>query len=114
MNVKYSSIIPFKGYYAINLYGTLFVRKEYKYEPIPIKTLNHKSIHTAQMKDFCKWLPIGGTVFYIIYFINWIINLILNPRYAYKSIIFEKEAYKNQRNLEYLDTRKRFACFKFK
>ena len=30
MKVKYSSIIPFKGFYAINLFGTYFIRKEYE------------------------------------------------------------------------------------
>ena len=32
MKIKYSKIIPFKGFYAINLFGTYFVRKEYEGE----------------------------------------------------------------------------------
>lgn len=32
MNVIYNSIIPFKGYIAINIFGILFARKEYKYK----------------------------------------------------------------------------------
>ena len=46
--------------------------------------------------------------FYIIYFLEWIVRLFINKN-AYRSISFEKEAYSNEDNLEYLKTRKHFA-----
>lgn len=107
MKIKYSSIIPFKGFYAINLFGTLFVRKEYKNKPISKTTLNHESIHTAQMKEL--WY----VFFYILYFIEWLVRLFITPRHAYRLLSFEQEAYDNQNNLEYLKNRKPFSWLKY-
>lgn len=42
--VLYNSIIPFKGYKAINLFGIIFARKEYTLDDVDI---NHELIHTA-------------------------------------------------------------------
>lgn len=70
MQIKYSKIIPFPGFYAINLFGTFFIREEYKNQHVSKYTLNHESIHTEQMKDFCKLLPIGGAIFYILYILE--------------------------------------------
>lgn len=119
MKIKYSSIIPFKGFLCINLYETLYVRKEakerwesdrYKYQRE--ETINHELIHEAQARDFCKVLWIGYTIFYLVYFILWLVEL-LRPPYnsAYKDICFEREAKFNQMNLDYLATRTKFACF---
>ena len=49
MKVIYNSLIPFKGFIAINLFGIVFARKEYK--ELSRRTLNHEAIHTAQMKE---------------------------------------------------------------
>ena len=50
MKIIKNSIIPFKGYLAINIFGILFVRREYAYklekEPYRTIVLNHESIHT--------------------------------------------------------------------
>ena len=50
MKIINNSIIPFKGFIAINLFGTLFVRSEYAYklelESYKAKVLNHEAIHT--------------------------------------------------------------------
>lgn len=104
MKIIYNSIIPFKGFIAINLFGVLFVRKEYKGK-IDKSTLNHESIHTAQMKELF-YIP-----FYILYFLEWVANCIVcrNMIIAYYNISFEKEAFANEVNYEYLSTRKRFA-----
>ena len=64
MKIKYSKIIPFKGFYAINLFGTYFIRKEFEGKSVPKKTLNHEAIHTEQMKE------LGYIFFYIWYFIE--------------------------------------------
>lgn len=113
MKIRYSSIIPFSGFLAINLFGTVFVREEARdriernpdrYE----KTWNHEAIHTEQMKET---LYIG---FYILYLIFWIIRL-LTPSFktAYKDISFEQEAYLNERNLDYLKTRRPYAWISY-
>lgn len=119
MKIILSSIIPFKGYLCINLYGTLYWRKEYANklndESYKKGVINHEAIHTAQMEDFCKWKPIGGTIFYIIYFFEWLFRvLFVHPfsHEAYRSISFEREAYAHEKDLDYLATRGRFAQWK--
>lgn len=106
MKIIYNSIIPFKGFSAMNLFGIMFARKECKGR-ISEKTINHESIHTAQMKE------LGYVFFYIIYFFEWIVRLFTNPGNAYRSISFEQEAYVNENNYEYLNSRKHYTWFKY-
>ena len=106
MKVIYNSIIPFKGYMAINLFGVLFVRKEYK-GAIDDIDLNHEAIHTEQIKE------LFFIFFYIIYVLEWLYRLLFTKdrfsHMAYRNISFEKEAYNNESNLNYLQNRKSFA-----
>ena len=51
MKIVYNKWIPFKGFYAINLFGIYFIREQYKDTKISEKTLNHEAIHTEQMKE---------------------------------------------------------------
>ena len=75
--------------------------------------INHESIHEAQMRDFCKWIPVGGTIFYIIYVLEWLFRVLFTKDFfkysAYKNLTFEQEAKSNETNLDYLSTRKKFA-----
>lgn len=102
MKIIRNSIIPFKGFCAINLFGVIFARHEaYLSETV----LNHERIHTAQMKE------LGYVLFYVIYLIEWLVRLLL-PGNAYRNISFEREAYNNQRNSFYLERRKSFAMWR--
>ena len=104
MKIIKNNIIPFKGFDAINLFGFIFTRKE-----ISEKTINHEYIHTAQMKELLY------IFFYIIYGIEWLIRFIIsgNSFYAYNNISFEKEAYKHQKEFNYVDwCRKPFAMWR--
>ncbi|SHG35372.1 hypothetical protein [Dysgonomonas macrotermitis] len=49
MKIIYNTILPIKGYIAINLFGIIFARKEYN--PLKAALVNHETIHTAQMKE---------------------------------------------------------------
>lgn len=102
--IIYNKLIPFKGFYAINLFGIIFVRSGLS--KISRVTLNHEEIHTAQMKE------LGYIFFYIIYLVEWIYRL-CTTKDAYYNISFEKEAYDNQWNFEYLKNRKRFNFKKY-
>lgn len=97
--IIYNNIIPFKGYLAINLFGIIFARRI-----LTNVEINHERIHTAQMREL---LYIG---FYIWYLVEWLILLFKyrNWDLAYRNIRFEKEAYNNQNNLDYLKVRKKF------
>lgn len=98
-----NNIIPFKGFTAINLFGILFVRKD---AVISEQTINHEKIHTAQMKEMLYFF------FYLWYIIEWIIRLFMKGN-AYRNISFEREAYANQYNLNYLGDRKRYAWLNY-
>lgn len=105
MKIKESNIIPFGGYLAVNVFGVLFVRKGKK-DKVSDKVINHESIHTAQMKEML-WL-----FFYLWYGIEWFVRLFQHGD-EYRSVSFEREAYDNEDNMEYLKTRKRYAWFKY-
>lgn len=102
MKIIYNSIIPFKGFSAINLFGVVFARKEFKGRITPT-TMRHETIHTVQMRE------LGYIGFYIIYIVEWLVRLCLTPKSAYRNISFEQEAYSRQGDVKYLDNRKCFA-----
>lgn len=102
MKIIYNNIIPFKGFLAINLFGILFVRGTDR--DINDVVLNHERIHTAQMKD------LGYILFYIIYLLEWIVRLFKKGN-AYRNISFEREAYKHEKDLNYLSTRSKWAMW---
>ena len=111
LKLKYSKFIPFKGFYAISLFGTLVRREKYKSTSVSSSTMNHEGIHVCQAEDFCKG-GFGFIVFYLLYGLEWILKLLpcfITKKDAYRSISFEQEAYNNEYNLSYQDSRKRFA-----
>ena len=102
MKIIRNKYIPLKGFRAINLFGILFVRGNAR---ISERTLRHEAIHTAQMKEMLY------IFFYLWYVVEWIIRLFMKGN-AYRNISFEREAYSNEKDLRYLDNRKRFAWIK--
>lgn len=102
MKIIKNNIIPFSGYKAINLFGILFYKGTYPKD----KVINHEAIHTEQMKELLY------IFFYLWYGIEYFIRLFQHGN-KYRSISFEREAYDNDSNLEYLKTRKRYAWFKY-
>ena len=106
MKVIYNNIIPFPNYQCMNLFGILFARKNAK---LSDSTLNHESIHTAQMKELL-YVP-----FYLLYGAEWLVKFIKNGfkgHTAYRNLSFEKEAYNNEHDLNYLKTRRHYAEWK--
>lgn len=101
MKIIYNKILPFgKRFYAINLFGVLFAKG-----PCDKVMLNHERIHTAQMKE------LGYIFFYIWYVLEWLVRLFQyrDSYKAYRNIRFEREAYENERDLNYLKRRRRFG-----
>ncbi|MDR1259077.1 MAG: hypothetical protein LBK65_07365 [Tannerellaceae bacterium] len=103
MKIVYNNILPFKGFIAINLFGVLFVRGT----SISFQTLHHEEIHTAQMKEMLY------VFFYLFYVIEWLIRLFKYQSWAYYNISFEREAYANMSNSNYLKERKWYAWVKY-
>jgi purine-cytosine permease-like protein len=66
--------------------------------------INHETIHFYQMMET---LIVG---YYLIYLVNYLwLRRNYNHKEAYRRILLEVEAYKNDSNLDYLKTRKLFA-----
>jgi len=108
MKVIYNKLIPFKGFSAINILGILFAREDAE---IGEKLIRHEKIHTKQQKELL-WI-----LFYVWYFVEWTIRVLLSKdrftKNAYFNISFEREAYENQYDAEYVESRKHYAWIKY-
>jgi len=100
-----NSHIPVKGFKAINLFGVVFVRRECA---MTATDLNHEAIHTAQMREMLY------VIFYLVYVAEWLWHLAKchNAHEAYRRISFEREAYANQSDTNYLNNRKPFNQYR--
>ncbi len=91
-------LIP-KGYSGLTFFP--FVILKYKSSKNDLITINHEKIHIRQQLELLI-LP-----FYIWYFGNLFYNYLKyrNFQKAYRNIIFEREAYANEKDLDYLKSR---------
>lgn len=80
-----------------------------KKEHLSKQLINHESIHIMQQIEL---LVVG---FYGLYILNYLFNLLIyrNHEKAYMNIIFEKEAYINEDDHNYLNYRKPFSWLKY-
>lgn len=71
--------------------------------------IDHELIHIAQWREL---LYIG---FILWYFLEWLARLAQYRNFskAYRNISFEREAYANDKNPNYLSTRKRYSFKKY-
>lgn len=106
MRIIYNDYIPLKGFGAMNVLGVLFVRKGFR---ITDRVINHEQIHTAQMRELLY------IVFYVLYVQEWLARLVQyrNGKEAYRNISFEREAYSNEADMNYLKKRKHYVTFKY-
>ena len=102
MKIIRTKYLPPKNYDAINILGLLFVHPNVK---LTKEIINHERIHLQQQIELLI-IP-----FYLWYIIHFLINYFKykNWEKAYQNIIFEKEAYNNENDLNYLKKRKRYA-----
>jgi len=102
------------------------------------KTINHEKIHWKQQLEmmitgaimsiitgvvlmslgiFAWWmltlLVFPLLFFYLWYVIEWFLRIFINGNKAYISLSFEREAYDNDDNLNYLKTRKPYSWLKY-
>jgi len=92
---------------AITIYPFVFLKKKHLKDDFVL--LNHEFIHLQQQKELF-WI-----VFFIWYLLEYLIKLIYyrNTYLAYKNISFEREAYSNEHDLDYLKNRKNYSFIKF-
>ena len=111
MKVFYSKFLPPKGFSAINIFGFIIIRAEYrdsldKHPLTKDRLINHERIHTRQMQEMLF------IFFYLWYGVEWLIRWIgcgFQSKVAYKNISFEREAYQNENNMDYLKNRRLFS-----
>ena len=104
MKIVYNNILPVKGFTAMNLFGIIFARNEYK--PLARRIQNHEAIHTVQMKEMLY------IFFYFWYLVEWLVKLFRYGRNAYENISFERGAYTYQYDYSHLEKRKKYHWIK--
>ena len=99
--------VPFFWYSAMAIFPFVIIKEEKMKGDALL--LNHELIHHQQQ------LELAIVPFYLIYGIHYLINFIRfrNHDRAYREIIFEREAYQMDKDLNYLQRRKIFAFTKF-
>lgn len=99
-------LIP-KGYRGLAVFPFVFVK--YEMDKGNRIVVNHEKIHLRQQLELLI-LP-----FFIWYLIEYCVRLIQykNANLAYRNISFEREAYTNESNFEYLKNRPSFRFLKY-
>ena len=96
-----------KNFIGITIFPFIFLRdKKLKNDEVLI---NHETIHIIQQ------LELLVVFFYPFYLIEYAIRLIQSrdQHKAYRNISFEREAYANEHNLNYLKKRKFYSFLKY-
>jgi hypothetical protein len=107
--VESKNLVP-NGYLGFVVFPFIFLKKGLDKSSEKYKRLfNHEMIHVKQQ------LELVVVLFFLLYGLNYLINLIKYKSIdlAYKNIIFEHEAYSNEKDLNYLKTRKRYNWVKY-
>lgn len=96
-----------RNYNGITLFPFIILRKkELSKDPV---FMNHEKIHIRQQLEF---LILPFFIWYLAEYIFYYLKF-RNAYLAYRNISFEKECYKNEHNLNYLQNRKPFSFFKY-
>lgn len=126
-----NKFLPFKGFVAMTVWPFIFIRKDKELKFID-KVKRHEYIHVYQQIECllvgavlaflmliigCGWWSlISLGLFFELYAVEWIIKGLINfgnSRKAYRSISFEREAFENQENPDWLDDRPKFYWIKY-
>lgn len=97
----------------MTFFNYVIIREDYKHL-IGGRTFRHEAIHQAQAYDFGIGFC-GYFVFYLLYLLEWVLKLpwAIFGYKPYKNISFEREAYNNDINPNYLPTRRKFTWLKY-
>lgn len=96
-----------RGYVGITIFPFMFLKhKTLKWNKVLI---NHERIHLRQQIELLI-LP-----FFIVYGLEFLIRLVQYKKWvlAYRNISFEREAYGNEKGLNYLQSRPFWAFLKY-
>jgi beta-lactamase regulating signal transducer with metallopeptidase domain len=105
-----NSISWFMRIGGITLWPFVVLRERYNssqyWRRVAERIINHESIHIKQQEELLI-IP-----FYILYVTEWFFKLFFYGKDSYYNISFEREAYTNDENLDYLKSRKKYAWIK--
>lgn len=128
MKIIRNKYIPIGNFKCLNILGLLFVKGN---EELSAKEIRHEATHTAQQYEilcasallalfisniYASWwyMLVAIAMPIAIYIVAWLVELVLPPyKTAYKDSPFEREAYANEDNPEYLAQRTLFAWWKY-
>ena len=96
-----------KSYVGLTIWPFIILRE--KRLKADKSLINHERIHLRQQQELLL-LP-----FYFLYALEWLIRSLIYLDFykAYRNLSFEREAYFNESDLQYLSTRKPFSFFQY-
>ena len=99
-------LIP-KGYVALTVFPFVFLREEKSRADVIL--INHEKIHLRQQAELLVF------PFFLWYFTEFLCNFAQTRNWplSYRAICFEKEAYANENNLDYLKQRAFWQFLKY-
>lgn len=116
--------IPYEDFIAMTVWPFIFVRSELKYLFDDVGE-NHENIHGRQQVEMlivglvlagilalvgCGWWSLLALpVFFWWYLIEYLLRAIFGIGNAYRKLLFEQEAYANEKDFTYLKHRRPFA-----
>lgn len=106
MLLVYRYLVP-KGYTAITIFPFIILKNSSQKEDKIL--INHEKIHLKQQLEL---LIVGFYIWYAVEFLIWLIKL-KHWHKAYLNISFEREAYKNENDLNYLKSRSLYSFLKY-
>lgn len=97
----------YKNYVGLSLWPFIILKNPSLKADIVL--INHEKIHLKQQQELLI-VP-----FYIFYLVEWILRSIwyFDSYKAYQNISFEREAYCNEKNMNYLKERKSLSFIKY-
>lgn len=95
---------------GITLFPFIFIKKDY-YDRVSEekreKTIRHETIHFKQQIEMLVLF------FYLWYGIEYLIKMVKYGEDAYRNLSFEREAYENEKDINYLETRTVWSFIKY-
>ena len=104
--VKSKYLVP-KNFLAITIFPFIIVKETSNVDDKIL--INHETIHLKQQKEllfvlFFIWYGLEFCILFLKY---------RNFKIAYRNIVFEKEAYPNEKSVSYAKTRKYFGFLEY-
>ncbi|MDT7828194.1 hypothetical protein RQM65_05920 [Pricia sp. S334] len=97
----------YKNYVGLSLWPFIILKDGALKDDMVL--INHERIHLKQQQELLL------VFFYLFYFSEWLMRTLfyLDSYKAYQNISFEREAYANEKNLDYPQNRKLFGFLKY-